>query len=250
MRKRIAVVGKESSLLDSLRDAANSETDVVALKSRKALPVNTVAIVGDAADAKALVAAAAALGNHYESLLLLIAESIDAREGLTAGASQRVMECTTRFAEALHLDAEETLALQRGALLRDLGKLRISNDVLLKRNLLTYDEWALIRAHSHLGADIVAAHAETKDLDPVLRYHHENFDGTGYPDKLEGDAIPYLARILRIVDVYCAMTSQRHYRESISSHADAIEHLRAEQGKHFDAALVDAFVDHDVAAGG
>jgi HD-GYP domain-containing protein (c-di-GMP phosphodiesterase class II) len=250
MRKRIAVIGKDTSLLDSLQKAAGDELDVLPLKPRKPLPVNTVALAGDGADAKALVNAALGLANHYEILLLLIAESIDAREGLPVGASQRVLDCATRFARALDLNAEDTLALQRGALLRDLGKLRISNEVLLKRNLLTYDEWALIRAHAHLGADMVATLPEVKDLEPVIRYHHENFDGTGYPDKLESDAIPYLARMLRIVDVYCAMTGQRHYRPTVSSHADAIEHLRAEQGKHFDAPLVDAFIERDVADAG
>lgn len=242
MRTRIAVTNEDTKTLEALRKAVGHDQDVIPLRKNTPLPANAVAVVGSADAADALVAAAAALGKHHLSLLLLLAEALDAREGLVTGASERLLDHASRYAEAVNLNADDTLTVQRGALLHDLGKMRISNDVLLKKSLLTYDEWSAIRSHTHAGADLAASLPGLADLDPILRYHHENFDGTGYPDKLEGDAIPYLARIMKVLDVYCSMTSPRHYRQTVSSHDEAIDFLKTERGKHFDPEIVDVFI--------
>lgn len=246
MLHRIVVAGNDAEFEAALRSAAHDNQEIVRLPKKKPMPANTIAVAGSAAEADALVHAASAMAQHHHVLLVLIAEAIDAREGLVTGASERLLDHATRFAEVINLNADDTLVLQRGALLHDLGKLRLSNDVLLKKNLLNYDEWALIRSHTHIGADLAASLPGLADLDPVLRYHHENFDGTGYPDQLEGDAIPYLARIMKLLDVYCSMTSPRHYRQTVSTHDDAVDFIRAESGKHFDPELVDIFINRKI----
>jgi putative two-component system response regulator len=84
------------------------------------------------------------------------------------------------------------------------------------------------------------------DTAPIIRTHHECFDGTGYPDGLEGERIPLLGRMMKILDVYCAMTSPRHYRKGHATHEQAVQHLKSERGKHFDPKLVDTFIEKEV----
>jgi HD-GYP domain-containing protein (c-di-GMP phosphodiesterase class II) len=179
-------------------------------------------------------------------LLELLAEAIDCREAFLPGSSSRVREHATRLGKALKLSANDQLTFERAALVRDIGKLKIPNDVLLKDDVLTYDEWQLIHQHAAIGADLVASLDVLKDTEDVVRYHHECFDGTGYPAGLEGDAIPYLARAMKVIDVYCAMTSPRHYRKNQTTHAAAAQHLDNERGKHFDPEIVAAFVASDI----
>ncbi|MCC6794192.1 MAG: HD domain-containing protein [Candidatus Hydrogenedentes bacterium] len=177
-----------------------------------------------------------------EDTLTLLAEAIDSREELAPGSSLRVMDHAVRFGKALKLGAKDLRTLERGALLRDIGKIRIPNSVLLKYTILTHDEWDMIRKHTHLGGAIVKKVPSLKDIEPIVRYHHECWDGTGYPDGLEGKKIPKLAHIVRIVDVFCAMTAVRHYRQNVHSLAQALEHVKSESGKHFAPDLVDVFI--------
>ncbi len=171
-------------------------------------------------------------------ILQLLAEAIDCRESFKPNSSKRVVEHATRFAKALDLSDDDRILFERAALLRDIGKLRIPNEVLLKDGLLTYEEWNLIQGHTTIGADLVAAIDGLSELAEIIRCHHECYDGDGYPNKLEGEAIPYLARALKIVDVYCAMTSPRNYRSGCATPEDALAHLKNERSKHFDTDLV------------
>ena len=184
----------------------------------------------------AAVAAALTLAEWNEELLQLLASAMDSREGFAPGNSMRLMDFSGRFAQALGLSAEDRLTLERGALVRDIGKIRIPNEVLLKAGVLTYDEWRLLQEHPHQGAEMLAQIPALRDTADIVQNHHECYDGDGYPDGLEGEAIPYLARIMKVLDVYCAMTSKRHYRKGFATHQEAVEHLRSERGKHFDAA--------------
>ncbi len=190
-----------------------------------------------------LIDAASILCGRNAATLGLLSEAIDCREGLVQGSSMRLVEHAGRFAGGLGLGAEDKLALERAALLRDIGKLRILNEVLLKPDLLSYDEWAVIQRHPHFGADLVAEIEGFQDIEAVIRCHHESYDGDGYPERLEGEQIPFLARALKILDVYCAMTSPRHYRTGTASHKEAVAHIRAERGKHFDPELANVFLD-------
>lgn len=178
-----------------------------------------------------------------DEMLQLLAEAIDSREELQVGSSRRVMEHASRFGKALKLSAKDQGILERGALLRDIGKIRLPNSVLLKYTILTHDEWDAIRKHTHLGGDLVKKIPLLKDIEPIVRHHHECWDGTGYPDGLEGKKIPRLAHIVRIVDVFCAMTARRHYRKNVHSVRDALDHIKSESGKHFAPDLVKVFVE-------
>jgi HD-GYP domain-containing protein (c-di-GMP phosphodiesterase class II) len=246
MLKRIVVTGDEA-LLGALRKAANPrEFEVLALESGQDLPTGTVAVTGGA-DAEALVAAAGALGERHEAVLGLIGDALDVRESLPGGSSRRVHEHCVRFARALNLDPADELALSRAGFIREIGKLSIPNDVLLKRSVLTYEEWITLQRHTSLGAELLQRIGLFTDCVDIVHYHHESWDGTGYPERREREEIPLLARAMRIADVYCAMTSPRTYRKSFSTHEQAVDHLRSERGKHFDPGLLDTFLDGGVA---
>lgn len=245
MLRRIAVVGSEV-LLDAARRVADDEAEIVQVSAGERLPEATAAVLADGEGLDSAVVAAMSLGARQEEMLNLLAEAIDCREAFAPGSSQRVEEHAARFAQALNMKPNEQLVLERGALLRDIGKLKIPNDVLLKNGVLTYDEWVLLQKHPHIGGDLVSSMDGLKDVADIVRSHHECFNGEGYPDGLEGEAIPRMARIVKIIDVYCAMTSPRHYRKGCSTHQGAVDFLRTEKGKHFDPALVDVFIDESV----
>jgi HD-GYP domain-containing protein (c-di-GMP phosphodiesterase class II) len=245
MLKRIAVLGGNPGLLKAFSAGVSQRDDVFIESASGTLPPLTDGLITAGDPVKGL-GAAEALAERHGALYLLLAEAIDCREALSAGTSKRVMEHAARFGKALGLSAAERIRLERGALLRGIGKLRVPNKVLLKDGLLTYDEWALIQDHPRLGAELVHATPGLEDLEEAVLRYHECYDGTGYPDKLEGETIPLLGRIVRLLDVYCAMTSPRPYRSGTASKADAVAHLESERGKHFDPTLVDAFLQHDI----
>ena len=197
-------------------------------------------------DKRNVAPAGDAASHEREALLELLAEAIDCREGIPAGSAARLREHATRFAEAMGLSPEERCTLERAALLRAVGKLRLSNDVLLKKSLLNYDEWILLKQYPALGADLLAEMGICADVLDAVRAHQECFDGTGYPKGIEGEDIPLLARMLRILVVYCAMTSPRHYRSTVTGHDEAIAYFLQERGKHYDDELVDVFIAHQI----
>lgn len=247
MLKRLAVITQDGGVDKAAEKSAEAEgVSLAFLSPSQELPPGTAAALGRADDLPGALKGVLAAAAQQEELLFLLADSLDCREGLLAGSSRRVTDHATRFAAALGLGTEDQLVLERAALLRDIGKITIPNDVLLKEGLLSYEEWMFIQQHPHLGGRIAEKTLALKDIVEVVNMHHESFDGDGYPDGLEGCTIPLLARALRILDVYCAMTSPRHYRKGYSSQEDALEYLRSEQGKHFDPDLVEAFLEAGV----
>jgi response regulator RpfG family c-di-GMP phosphodiesterase len=186
------------------------------------------------------------LAETNEKLLLLLAEAVDCREGIPTGSAARLRAHATRFAEALGLSAEDTARLERAALLRAVGKLKLSNDILLKKSVLDYDEWLMLKQYPAHGAELLNEWGLYTDIAPIIRYHQEAYDGTGYPEGLEKSAIPDLARVLRILVVYCAMTSPRHYRTTVTSHEAAVEYFQRERGQNFDPGYVDVFIAHAI----
>lgn len=246
MLKRVLAVGAGEALVDALvSTAAGREVEITT--QADPIPAGTAAVVGMPDDAATVLDAVARIGNGHDAWLELLADAIDCREGILAGSSKRVQAHGRRFADALGLSPGEQLTLERGALLHDIGKICISNEVLLKKSVLSYDEWILLQDHTRLGAELLQRRGVGLDISGIVQSHHECFDGTGYPDKLEGESIPYLARVMKIIDVYCAMTSPRHYRSTHSSHEQAIDYLKSEQGKHYDGELIDVFLKHGVA---
>jgi len=242
MLKRIAVVGDAKKIAGQLPETSSTDVDVVPLHSHDAIPVGTsaLAFVGKECPTSAAEMLLKMADLHVE-LLELIGLAIDAREQLPEGSAKRARDHATRFAIALGLTTDQRLALERGALIHGIGKLRIPNDVLLKKAVLSYDEWVLLQSHTTLGADLVRQFESLRDTEEIVRWHHCCYDGTGYPEALEGENIPFLARVTKIIDVYCSMTSPRHYRKGYSSHEEAIEYLKSESGKHFDPDIAEAF---------
>jgi HD-GYP domain-containing protein (c-di-GMP phosphodiesterase class II) len=137
------------------------------------------------------------------------------------------------------LSEHQLKALERGALLHDIGKIGISDTILHKPGKLTEDEWRIMRIHPDIGARIVEGIPFLQDTLPVIRYHHERWNGSGYPLGLDGKDIPVQARIFAVADVFDALTSNRTYRKK-SSPEEAIDYIKEQSGVLFEPAVVEA----------
>ena len=169
--------------------------------------------------------------------LLALATALEAKDASTRGHSERVAELGRRVATALGLDAEQADVVGEAGLLHDIGKIGVPDLVLLKPGSLTAEEWEAMRRHPVVGAQIVAPFEFFARSAPLIRHHHERWDGSGYPDGLVGRSIPLGARIIAVADVFDALTSARPYRAAISA-AAAIERLAAEAGRALDPDVV------------
>ena len=170
-----------------------------------------------------------------------LTSAIDASDPFTSGHSERVTEYSTSIARRMGLSERRVLMVEYASLLHDMGKIAIQHDVLLKPGKLSDDEWKEMRTHPETGARIVSDLHFLKGAREVVLYHHERYDGKGYPDGLEGSEIPLEARIVKVADAFDAMMSDRPYRRGLSMDA-AIEELRLGKGTDFDAAVVDVFL--------
>ncbi|HXG44877.1 MAG TPA: HD domain-containing phosphohydrolase [Gemmatimonadales bacterium] len=175
------------------------------------------------------------------STLTAFARTIDAKSPWTAGHSERVTQFALGIAAALRMGQEDLVRLHRGSLVHDIGKIGVPSSILNKPDRLTDEEWDLMRQHPTIGARILGPIAAFRDIIPIVLHHHERFDGTGYPARLAGEAIPYLARVLTVADVYDALTSERPYRRGWTP-LGARDFIVAHAGTHFDPALVPAFL--------
>jgi diguanylate cyclase (GGDEF)-like protein/putative nucleotidyltransferase with HDIG domain len=167
-------------------------------------------------------------------------ESIEAKDRYTQGHCLRVADLACAMAADLGMPKQDLFWFRIGALLHDVGKIVIPEAVLNKPGKLTDDEWALMRSHTTAGVEILADVEFPWDLLPVVRSHHEKWDGTGYPDQLRGEAIPLVARILCVADVYDALTSTRSYKQAFT-HDHAIDIMRRDVGVMFDPAVFASF---------
>ena len=174
-------------------------------------------------------------------LLTIIANLIDAKDPYTAGHSRRVAVLSVAVAEQLDLDAHTRAALWAGGYLHDLGKLAVPLRVLAKSSRLTDEEFAFIRAHPSDGAEILEGIPTLQHLTTGVRYHHERWDGSGYPEGLSGDRIPLVAQIMAVCDAYDAMTSTRAYRNSRDPEVARAE-VAKESGRHFGPLAAEAFL--------
>lgn len=167
---------------------------------------------------------------------------INAKDRYTYGHSERVMSYSLALAEKLQLPKEDLDRLRYAAALHDIGKIRIDTSVLNKPTQLTDEEWDILQHHTIWGAQLVETLPAFKEIVPLIRSHHENYDGSGYPDGFKGEEIPLLARILRIADSFDAMTTTRPYREALS-YAEACQELRKKAHVFYDPELVYMFLD-------
>lgn len=174
--------------------------------------------------------------------LQAFARAIDAKSSWTAGHSERVTRMALKIGRALGLEQSDLQIMERGGLLHDIGKLAIPLDILDKPGRLTPDELRVIQEHPVVGARILEPIGAYKSALPIVRHHHERFDGKGYPDRLAGTEIHLHARIFAVADTYDAMISDRPYRSGMPQ-PRAVEIIRREAGRQFDPTVVEAFLE-------
>ena len=171
-----------------------------------------------------------------------LAEAVDKRDPFTAKHSHRVKEIAVDIGRVMHVNDAELEALEWGGLLHDVGKIGVPDRVLNKQERLNKEERMIMNAHPVLGAQIIAPVTKLAPELPIIRHHHEWYNGSGYPDRLIGDEIPKLARVLHVADAFEAMTAARPYRMTPLTAEQALAELRKFAGIQFDPVVVDAFV--------
>lgn len=175
------------------------------------------------------------------AIILSLADTIEKRDPYTGGHTQRVMEYSLLIGQAMNLSKEEMEKLRLAAVLHDIGKIGIRDAILLKESKLTDEEYRIIQNHTIYGAEILQHIKQLKDIIPGVLYHHEKYDGTGYPKGLKGEEIPLIAQIIAVADTYDAMTTDRPYRKGLSKEV-ALAELQKWSGRQFSPTVVEAFV--------
>ena len=165
-----------------------------------------------------------------ESVLFSLARSIEGKDPYTHGHCERLSDYSASLGEHLGLVEDEITALRRAGIVHDIGKVAVPDAILLKPSRLTGEEWKLIKEHPAVGERICAPLKSFRLVLPIIRHHHEKLDGTGYPDGLRGEAIPITARVLQIVDVYDALTTERPYKKAFTI-VDALQTMKEEVAK-------------------
>jgi len=178
----------------------------------------------------------------FTETIRALAGAVDRRDPFTGRHSQRVQEIAKDIGQIMRLGEADLEALEWGGLLHDVGKIGVPDHVLLKQEKLNKEERTLMNAHPVLGAEIIGKVTRLSAELPIIRHHHEWYNGSGYPDRLIGDEIPPLARILHVADSFEAMTAQRPYRMTPLTAEQAVAELRKFAGIQFDPRVVDAFV--------
>jgi HD-GYP domain-containing protein (c-di-GMP phosphodiesterase class II) len=176
------------------------------------------------------------------NMLIILGNAVAMRDSDTQGHNYRVTYFSLRLAEKMGLESSQIISLIKGSFLHDIGKIGISDSILLKSAQLKNDEFETMKTHVGLGVSLIGKTTWLQDALPVIEAHHEKFDGSGYPKGLKGMDIPLIARIFAVADVFDALVSNRPYKESWSFEY-AIQTIRSEAGKHFDPDIVTAFSD-------
>jgi len=166
---------------------------------------------------------------------------VNAKDRYTYGHSERTMQLARKMGETAGLDETRIKELGYSALLHDIGKIEIAREILNKRTKLNEEEWEILKQHPQWGADIIRPMKSLKNTIEVVLHHHEDYDGGGYPKGLTGENIPIGARILRIIDSYDAMTTNRPYKDGMTME-QAVEELQSFSGRHYDPVLLELFI--------
>ncbi|NLG95840.1 MAG: HD domain-containing protein [Chloroflexi bacterium] len=182
------------------------------------------------------------LVSAYDATLESLARALELRDRETEGHTRRVAEASVRLGIRAGLQGDALVNLRRGAQLHDIGKMGVPDGILLKAHTLTKEEWVIMRRHTENAMEILQPIEYLKDALDIPHYHHERWDGTGYPVGLKGEEIPLAARIFAIVDVWDALTSDRPYREAWSKRR-ALRYVAHQSGKHFDPKLLKIFFE-------
>ena len=177
----------------------------------------------------------------YDATLEALSTALNLRDRKAKGHTQRVTKMTLSLAKTLGVNNEELEHIRRGSLLHDIGNLIVPESILHKQGELTIEEWVTIHMHPFYAYEMIGS---IEFLSPALDipyYHHEKWDGTGYPRGLKGEAIPLATRIFAVADVYYALNSDRPYRKAWSEEK-VLAYIREQSGKHFDPKVVEAFL--------
>jgi putative nucleotidyltransferase with HDIG domain len=175
-----------------------------------------------------------------DQTLDLAAQALDARDRYTESHSIRVSELSGRLGEHLELGDRECELIRTAGSLHDLGKIGIRDDILNKPGPLSEEEWEIMRRHPDIGADMIVEHSALAEVAPIVRHHHERWDGTGYPAGLKGDVIPFGARILAVADSFDTITGARLYRPSLMTPIEGVEDISRRANHWYDPNVVDA----------
>ncbi len=182
------------------------------------------------------------LKRTYFETVQALAQAIEASDKYTRGHSDRVTYIAMEIAKRLKLSRADIDTLKYACILHDIGKIGILKEVLNKPGQLTPAEFEEIKKHPALGEEIISPVAFLENIKPIIRHHHERYDGSGYPDKIKSDQIPFLSRIIAVADTYDAMTSQRPYRPALATEL-ALAEIRKCSGTQFDPEVVNAFLE-------
>ncbi len=182
------------------------------------------------------------LEKSYLESIETLRYTVEAKDTYTKGHSDRVSEYAVLIGKKVGLPEDELKTLQIGGLFHDIGKIGVPDTILQKEAKLTDDEYSEIKNHPSIGAHILSTATIFKEIIPIVKHHHERYDGHGYPSQLKGEDIPYLARITAIADTFDAMTSKRSYRDALPMETVISEFERC-KGTQFDSKLADTFLD-------
>jgi putative two-component system response regulator len=178
-----------------------------------------------------------------ETILFALAKAVEARDNYTGMHCERLAAYSVRLGEALGLPRADQLALYRGGYLHDIGKIGIPDSILFNKGTLSADEWQVMRLHTIRGEEICRPMKTLAPVLPIIRSHHERWDGSGYPDGLKGEEIPLLARVLQVADIYDALTTARSYKPAFS-HSHALEIMLEESQRGWrDPELIPLFAE-------
>jgi hypothetical protein len=200
---------------------------------RKDDPRQVDLLVSFAASAYSRIKLAEKLEGHYTTTIEALVNALEARDPATEAHTGRIRDLAMAMAVALQLSGDERRAVKLGALLHDVGKIGISDSILTKKGSLTDNEWASMRLHPEIGERMLQGIEFLRSSLPIIRHHHEFWNGRGYPDGLAGDAIPMGARVVSVCDAFDAMTSDRPYRSAMAR-ADACAEIERCAGSQFD----------------
>ncbi len=177
----------------------------------------------------------------YDSTIEGWSRALELRDKETKGHSQRVTTSTVKLAQIIGVKEEDLIHIRRGALLHDIGKMGIPDNILLKTGGLSEEEWQIMHKHPEYAYQLLAPIAYLRKALDIPYYHHEKWDGTGYPHKLKGEQIPLAARIFAVIDVWDALSFDRPYRKALSKD-DVAKYIKAHAGTHFDPKVVEGFL--------
>lgn len=182
------------------------------------------------------------LEQSYLDSIQLLRHTVEAKDSYTKGHSDRVSAYSVLIGKKLSLSDEDLKKLEIGGLFHDIGKIGIPDSILQKNGRLSKYEYSIIKKHPEIGANILSTASIFQDIIPIVKYHHERYDGRGYPDRLYGKKIPYLARITAVADTFDAMTSKRSYRDALPLDY-VISEIQRCKGSQFDPKIAEAFIE-------